>query len=209
MPTQTTYRITKQTGFYEELCTLMIALQGVAVSTEYLLHNKAEYAVGDYLTIEAKHLVSKIRLPLYGPIQAAIGSLEPDQIELIVVPDRQAEQSFEHQIAGFQKFVNAIFKPFLVSYHEAHRGEIERKFPSGRDTRPEPWQMGWAVRNAASHNGTVFTSPAQKSISWRGITHSPSDDSKSPLLERINGGDILILLLEMEEARTGNLLSTL
>ena len=59
---QPTYRITKQTGFYDELRTLMIALQGVAVSSEYLRNNKAEYASGDYLTIEAKPLVSQ-RLP--------------------------------------------------------------------------------------------------------------------------------------------------
>jgi hypothetical protein len=208
MPIQTTYRITKQTGFYDELCTLMIALQGVAVSTEYILNNKAEYAAGDHLTVEAKHLASKVRLPLFGPIQAAIHNLEPDQIDLTVVSDRQAEQNFSHQISGFQKFVNAIFKPFLVSYHEAHKDEIEHKFPSGRHTWPDAWQMSWAVRNATSHNGTVFNDPHRKPVSWRGIHHSPSDDKTSPLLEKINGGDLLILLLEMEETRTGIALST-
>ena len=207
MRLQTTYRITKQTGFYEELCTLMIALQGVAVSTEYLLNNNAEYASGDYLTIEAKHLVSKVRLPLFGPIQAAIKNLEPDQIDLTVVSDKQAEQDFTHELAGFQKFVNAIFKPFIVSYHEAHKDEIERKFPSGRHTWPNAWQMSWAVRNAASHNGTVFDSPKRQPVSWQGITHLPSDDLTSPLLEKINGGDLLILLFEMEETRTGIVLS--
>lgn len=207
MPTQTTYRITKQTGFYDDLCALMIALQGVAISTEYIINKKAEYAAGDYLTIEAKHLALKVRLPLFGPIQTAIQNLDPEQIDLTVVFDRQAEQNFTRQVLGFQKFVNAIFKPFLVSYHEAHKGEINRNFPSGRHTWPDAWQMSWAVRNATSHNGIVFDNRNSQPVSWQGITHSPSDDSATPLLERINGGDLLILLFEMEEARTGIALS--
>lgn len=87
--TATIYRITKQTGFYEEICNLLIALQGVAVSTEYILGGEANYSFGDYLTVESKHLNLEVRLPLFGPIQATFQGKEPEQIDITVVTRNQ------------------------------------------------------------------------------------------------------------------------
>lgn len=200
---ETAYRITRQTGFYSEICTLLIALQGVAISTEYLLSGKAIFSPGDYLTVEAKHLNAKVRLPIFGPIQAAIQGREPDQIEITVVKNKDEERDYPHTVTGLKRFIDSIFQPFIVSFHEAHKSEIENKFPAGRDTWPDAWQMSWAIRNAASHNGTVFTNPKAKPVSWRGIHHAPFHDAGSPILKGVNGGDMLVLLMEMEEARTG------
>jgi hypothetical protein len=201
--TETVYRITKQTGFHGEICTLLIALQGVAISTEYLLSGKAVYSPGDYLTVEAKHLNAKVRLPIFGPIQAAIQGREPDQIDITVVENKDEERDYPHTVTGFQRFVDSIFRPFIVSYHEAYKAEIESRFPAGRDTWPDAWQMSWAIRHATSHNGTVYTNSKGKPVSWRGIHHSPLKDQSSPILHEINGGDILVLFMEMEESRTG------
>ena len=69
--------------------------------------------------------------------------------------------------------------------------------------RTAAWQMSWALRNAASHGGKAFEKATQKPVSWRGLTFGPSDEPAKSLLAIVNGGDILILMLEMEEARTG------
>jgi hypothetical protein len=202
--TATIYRITKQTGFYEEICNLLIALQGIAVSTEYILGGKANYSPGDYLTVEAKHLNSEVRLPVFGPIQAAIQGLEPDQIEISILRKKDIGGFYPHEISGLQRFIDSIFKPFIVSYFEAYKSEIEIKFPAGRDKWPDVWQMSWAVRNAISHNGTVYSrNPNGKPVSWKGLHHSPSIEQNSPILQKLNGGDMLVLLIEMEEIRTG------
>lgn len=106
--------------------------------------------------------------------------------------------------SGLQRFFDLIFKPFIVSYFEAHNSEIEIKFPAGRDKWPDPWQMTWAVRNAVSHNGTVYSkNPNGKLVSWKGLAHSQSIEQNFPILRKINGGDMLVLLIEMEEIRTG------
>lgn len=105
--------------------------------------------------------------------------------------------------SGFAEFVDAIFLPFLVNYHEHYRPEIEEKHRQGRTSWPAPWQMSWALRNATSHSGKVFKTATQAPVSWRGLTFGPNDEPARKILSLVNGADILILLLEMEEARTG------
>ena len=195
------YHITNKNGLYSELLTLLIALQGVATTTEYLMSGESNYKPGDYLTVEAKFLGMEVRLPLFGPIQAAIQGQEPDKIDITVVHKKAPKKEYVYQVTGLQRFVDAIFKPFLVSYHERHKKEIQKHFPAGRTTWPEAWQMSWAIRNATSHNGIVFKHTNQKPISWRGFQHNPIQDKSSPILSRVNGGDLLILLLEMEDVR--------
>lgn len=199
----TSYHITKRTGFFNEINTLLIALQGVAVSAELYVSGKVEHKAGDYVTVEARHLNARVRLPLYGPIQAALANKKPDIIEITVVSGKESEREFAHWTSGFQQFVHSIFLPFLVRYHEAHRAQIEKRFSAGRHTWPEPWQMSWAIRNAASHNGRVFDKLGQRSVSWQGLTFSPADEPAKEILNLVNGGDLLVLMLEMEEARSG------
>jgi len=199
----TVFHIHQTTGFFHEVNTLLIALQGVAVVSELVVSGNVQHNPGDYLTIEAKHLDARVRLPLVGPIQAAIANRLPDVIEITVVSGRDKERQFSHETSGFQRFVDSIFLPFLVTYHERHRCEIEKQYPAGRTVWPSAWQMSWAIRNAASHNGRVFEKPTQQPVSWRGLTFSPSDEPVTTLLELMNGGDLLALMIEMEEVRTG------
>ncbi len=204
MATDTTvFQITQATGFFHEVNTLLIAVQGVAVVSELIVSGNVQHTPGDYVTIEARHLNARVRLPLVGPIQAALANRLPDVIEITLVSGRDKEQQLSHYTSGFQRFVDSIFLPFMVAYHERHRDEIEKQYPAGRTAWPSAWQMSWAIRNAASHNGRVFEKPTQQSISWRGLTFSPNDEPTTTLLGLVNGGDLLALMIEMEEARTG------
>lgn len=143
----------------------------------------------------------RIKLPLVGQIEAALNNSSSEYIELEVIQDQDKDSEFLHTTSGFQKFVNSIFLPFLVSYYEKNKIFISTKFPVGRDTWPDAWQMGWAVRNASSHNGRVFTKTTTKPIHWNGFTFSANDEPHKNILTLINGGDILVLMLEMEEIK--------
>lgn len=198
------YTIFKNNGLFTELHTLSIALQGMGVTSELILTGNVNHKPGDFLTIEAKHLDIQIRIPMVGPIQAALANTEPVFIEIEVIEGRKKGVDFLYATSGFQKFVDAIFLPSLVSYFEKYKYEIIEKYSAGRDTWPNTWQMGWAVRNAASHNGRVFNSKTAKAVFWRELTLSPCDAPHKNLLQLINGGDILILMLEMESSKANN-----
>lgn len=201
-PGLTTYVVDRTVGFFPELLTLLEAIQGVAVTIHWKLTGTVNHNPGDYTTVEAKHLGCDVRLPLVGPIEAAMQNAVPDFIHLTVQPRGTPSTQFVTQ--GLARFTDSIFLPFLVSYHERHRHEIEARFPAGRTSWPPAWQMSWALRNATSHNGRVFDKPTQQSVSWRGLSHGPAEDATRPLLSVVNGGDIVVLMVEMEEARRGS-----
>lgn len=198
------YTILKNSGFYTELNTLLIALQGMGVTSELILTGKVNHKPGDFLTIEAKHLDMQVRVPLVGPIQTALANIDPAFIEIEVIEGRKKGVDFLYVASGFQKFNDAIFLPFLVTYFEKYKHEITEKHSADRNSWPDAWQMGWAVRNAASHNGRVFTAKTAKAVFWRELTFSPHDETHKNLLQLINGGDILLLMLEMESIRVNN-----
>ncbi len=62
---------------------------------------------------------------------------------------------------------------------------------------PPSWQLAWAVRNASAHAGRVFDSKARKSVAWRGLEFSPEDEPQECLLDLVNAGDLLVLMIEM------------
>ena len=201
-PASATYVVNRGAAFYSDLLTLLQAIQGVAVAMHWKLSGTVNHSPGDYATVEAKHLGCDVRLPLVGPIEAALQNAEPECIHVTVVsPHAHAPTEFTTQ--GLTRFFDSIFLPFLVTYHERHRTEIEVRYPAGRIAWPHAWQMSWALRNAASHNGRVFEKPTQQPVSWRGLTHSPADDASRSILGVVSGGDILVLMLDMEESRLG------
>lgn len=202
MPTTTTYKIVRSTGFYPQLNTLLIALQGVAVATELRATGSVSHQPGDYLTIEAKHSAKEVRLPLVGPVEAALANRKPDEIHLTVVHGKTTVRH-PHSTSGFKDFVDAIFLPFLVNYHETHIDDVKAQHTQTRTAWPNAWQMSWALRNAASHGGKVFEKSTQKPVSWEGLTFSPSDEPAKKITSLINGADIFLLLLQLEETRTG------
>jgi len=187
------YTIPKNSGLFTELSTLLIALQSMAVTLELIATGKVNHKPGDFLTIEAKHLDMKVRVPLVGPIQAALANIDPDFIDLEVIEGRGKDVDFLYITSGFQKFIDTIFLSFLVMYFEKAKSQIMGKFSESSVSWPDAWQMGRAVRNAASHNGTVFNSKNRKAVFWRELTFSPHDEPHKNLLQLINGGDIFFI----------------
>jgi hypothetical protein len=112
------YKILKNSDLFLEVSTLLIALQGVGISSELILTCTINHNQGGWLTIEAKHLDLRIRLPPVGPIKASLPNSSPEFMEIEVIQARDKDVEFLHTTSGFQNFVNSIFLPFLVSYFE-------------------------------------------------------------------------------------------
>ncbi|CAN5320548.1 hypothetical protein BH11PSE10_BH11PSE10_13760 [soil metagenome] len=193
------YRLTAQHTLYEDVNVLLIAIAGLATAATVHVDGKANFNAGDYVTIEGRHLDLRVRLPIHGPVEAALGNRKPDVIELEAVAGRDIERVYAVVTAGFADYVDRLFLPFLVAYFERHRHHITAKYKADRLAWPSSWQMGWAVRNAASHGGIAFDQPTRKSVSWRGLTFGPSDEPARSLLKLLNGADILLLMFEMSQ----------
>ncbi len=69
-----TYRLPNTAGFFEDLNVLLITLNALAFAAE--VHSAGRipiYNQGDYVTVECLLLNKRVRLPLLGQLQAALG----------------------------------------------------------------------------------------------------------------------------------------
>ena len=188
-------------ALFEDINVLLIAIASLATAATLRVDGKAAFDTGDYVTIEGRHLDVRLRLPVHGPVEAAVASRKPDLIELSELPGRDHERSYSTKTGGFANYVDTLFLPFLVSYFQRHRAQVEAKHKPNRLAWPSSWQMGWALRNAASHGGVAFERPSQKPVAWRGLSFGPLDEPAKSILKLLNGADILLLLLEMDKNR--------
>lgn len=200
------YQISQQVGFFDELNTLVTATAAVAIAADLHVSGSVTYQPGDYLTIVGKHVDSRVRMPLAGPIAVALAGRKPDVIELAVVPGRDRERGYAYKTSGLVALLDSLFQPFIVNYYERWVDDIRSRVSTDRTSWPASWQMGWMIRNAVSHGGNVhFRHQSQQPVSWRGLTVSPADQGKQVLGHFINQGDLLVLLIDMEESRAGPL----
>jgi hypothetical protein len=191
----------KDSGLYDELIQLLISLQSLYISVEYLRTGKVHCNDGGFISIEGRLLPRMIRLPANGALQAAMKNVLPDYIEVAV--SAVTPSSHTHWYSGMQTYCNNLANSMLVTYLELYRKDIEDRCGK-RPQWPDSWQMAWAIRNALSHNGTVFDKAERSAITWRTYTIAPSDEPMKKILEDVNTADLVILLLEMEADRTGH-----
>lgn len=193
------YRLTSPNVLFEDVNVLLISLASLATAASVHVDGIVCFNAGDYLTIEGRHLDLRVRLPIHGPVEVALSNKKPDLIEISVLVGRGAERNYAVVSGGFANYIDTLFRPFLVTFFQRYRSEIENKFTKNRLAWPSSWQMGWAVRNAISHGGVAFERLKQKPVAWRGLVFGPSDEPRNTLLNLLNGADLLILLLDMEE----------
>ena len=194
----TVYRLTPTHLLFEDVNVLLIAVASLATAASVHVDGYANFNSGEYLTIEGRHLDIRVRLPVHGPVEVAIANKKPDSIEITVVAGRDVERAYAVNTGGFASYVDNLFLPFLVTFFQRHRSQVEEKYTKDRLAWPASWQMGWAVRNAVSHGGVAFERAGQKPVVWRGLAFSPADEPAKSLIKILNGADLLLLLFDME-----------
>jgi hypothetical protein len=202
MSEATTYEVTPKAALFEQLNMVVTATAALYIAVDLHVSGRVELKPGDYCTIEAKHLDVQIRLPLTGPIQVALSNKKPDVIQITVEPKAKGPD-FKAKTQGFLAVVNAIFMSFAVNYYENNVFHVRSRFQGDRTKWPDCWQMGWVVRNCASHGGKVYYQSARP-VTWRGLTVS-AESNGQPLTDLLMMGDMLVLLIEMEESLWGQM----
>jgi hypothetical protein len=195
------YAITPEVHFFDELNTVVAATAAIGMSAELIVSGRVSFQPGDYITIVGLMREIRVRLPLFGPVHAALQDRRPDLIELTVLAGRDQGPNFKHTTGGFRGLLNSLFQPFVVNYYEREVVHVRTKFGSDRTSWPDAWQMGWLVRNAVSHSGGVhFKNAGQKPVVWHGCSISHSDQGKPVMGGVLNQADLIALLIDMEEA---------
>ncbi|MFH6960792.1 hypothetical protein ACHRV1_25630 [Flavobacterium aquidurense] len=190
--------IKKGNRSYDQIDSLIIVIAAIAISFEYKIKNTAIYNPGDYVALEGLSTHKIIRLPLHGPIEAALQNLKPDTIEITVEDMAPTSTTYQVNTSALQNTIDYIFSPYFVAFYENNFSAAKTKFGTDFITWPVSWRMGWIVRNALSHNQKIyFTNLSTPAITWKGVTISPNQQN-IPLRNILNFTDILLLLFDME-----------
>ncbi len=159
--------------------------------------------------ITCKHLDARVALPLHGPIEDALQNRQPEGVGIGVLHGRGSIPTPEFESAGFKDLFDRMIHPYVVNQFERGRLAIEGRFSADRTKWPPPWQMGWLIRNALAHGGTVHfdlrRNPNPNPVIWHGLSISAKQQDEVILGNFVNVGDLIVLSLEMEEHLDGPL----
>ncbi len=194
--------VTQSAQLFAEFNTTIAVAAAFFIATELHVNGRVNHQPGDYARLDAHLLKRVVRLPLVGPVGAALAGTLPNTISITIEDASGPGSSSDvaQQPGNLQNVLTHIFHPMLVNYFERHRSALEARFGSDRTNWPSSWQMGWLVRNGLSHGNRVyFERHTARPVSWGGVTLSPTDNGTQLVFGILNQADIILLLFEMEE----------
>lgn len=194
--TRKIYKITSGNGLHELLNAYLITVASFAISVLHRSGKEPNLEPGKYAIMECFHLGGQMEIPLAGLIEIMIKNGIPGDIDVayddIYTPP--AETSYNDKARTFLRMTTTSL--FLM-YYEKHKSTLKH-FSNHTDA----WKMAWAVRNTIAHDGRVFFErKSHRGASWRGLEISPNDDGNVLLGNLVSEGDLIALLLEMENDR--------
>jgi len=194
--------IDQKAQFFPEFNAMVAVTAAFCIAVDLHVTGYINYQPGDFATLQGHLLKRNVRLPLVGPIAAALADRLPDSFHITVEDSKPAATPLAHTFQGrtLRSSLTAIFHPMIVNYFEKHMSQLKAKFGSDRTAWPAAWQMGWLVRNGLSHGNKIYFERATaKPVAWQGVTLGPTDNGRQLVLEILNHADLLLLLFEMED----------
>jgi hypothetical protein len=194
--------IDQNAQFFSEFNTMVTVTAACCIAVDLHVTGHINYQPGDYVSLEGHLLKRYVRLPLVGPVGAALSNRLPDYFHITVEDSTPAAAPLAHnfQSETLRSMLTAIFHPMVVNYFERHRPQLEAKFSSDRTAWPAAWQMGWLVRNGLSHGNKVhFERASARPVTWQGVSLGPMDSGRQLVFGILNQADLLLLLFEMED----------
>jgi hypothetical protein len=190
-------KIGKNSLLYPEINSMVIIFAALCISINYK-NNGTEIKPGEYATIECLSLNKCVCLPVYGPVEAVIDNKKPDLIEITVMDFcKPSQRIVEFEFIETSKY---LISPFFITFYERCYDTAKKKFGVNYSSWPDSWRMAWVVRNSLSHNGCIYYKDLKTpSVTWKGISISPSDQDKPLLYKYYSIGDLVILMIDMEK----------
>lgn len=183
--------------YIKHFCTI---LASVGIAAQYYVDGRIENKPGDYVIVESSQSKLQLRVPINGPIQAAIFERTVGSIELRF-EEVTKPPHYRIWTSGYQELLRHIISPIFVDFYENSIDSFEEKF-GGRDGSQWPKTLDFArvVRNSCSHGGKLFfRNKNNRSVSWRDIQYGPQDHGKVVICGELSIADIIILMIDIND----------
>ncbi|WDM76418.1 hypothetical protein ACCQ13_05340 [Xanthomonas sp. NCPPB 1638] len=198
--------VTNDKRFFSDFMAYLISLLGVAMCLEAARSGSSSaYRADDAISIGSR--LSSTRW-IWKP-NSAISDLGSNFVPYELRLERQpyvADESppGELPLGSVAAMLYCYGQALGTNYFERNRALIQSKYGEQKSW-PEVWRFAVVVRNAMAHGGAVyFKRPDALPVKWRGVMYSPADNGKKLLHHDLWPGDLMDLILEMDQAISGS-----
>lgn len=184
-----------------ELCKvfhdIFICLEAISGYATMLIDGAVRFAPGDYVCVESRRGHFQIRLPLHGPVAAALAGQRPHSMQIEIEPRIETRQ-YACTTDGLQQAIDGVLFANFLRYYVTGATALAEAL--GSDWRwGKHWRFAWVLRNALAHDGRLAFRNAQKNaVEWDGLRYDASDN-ELPVFERdIGAADLILLMIDMD-----------
>lgn len=183
-------------ALFEALHDIFICTEAIGGWATLFVDGAAHFNPGDHLTVESRRGRFQVRLPLHGPMEAALSERHPDSIE-INIESKMLRRTYNHTTSGLKKAMESVFHANFLQFYI--KGEAALRGTVGDDWRwGSNWRFGWAIRNALAHDGSIYFSNHRKpAVQWDGLRYDHTDNGYPVFENDIGAADLILLMIDM------------
>ena len=192
----------EQNRLFAPVFNLSVLVSAISIANVGLMYGRVNVQDGSWSGFESQQFPKDVKIPVGAPTIAALNRTEPNFIDLHIGEVRDWKQATGHGANGVVSACFYAMNPIFVEYFEAYRPWIDTNVSRDRYQWPAPWTFAWIVRNAIVHNkgALAWDDPNRAPISWHTLKYSHADNRRQIIGPDLSVADLVILLLEMNEA---------
>jgi len=197
----TLIEVTPESGAYQTISTMLILMSSFYISSSTLINAEHQFKHDDAIGLDDIDRKWTIKIPSYTPLPAALNGRLADVIE--IRKDTYEQYAQPHYNAGSVfNVAELILMPMFINYFESHHSAIKSQWGhKASKWESDAWKMGYVVRNSFAHNGLLDIRAESFSVDWNGRQISKENHGEKLIGNYCSVGNILDLLLEMEDDR--------
>ena len=148
---------------------------------------------------------AEVRTDIGGIVETFINGVPLTTIRVGICQKRRSclLMKIELSKSSIHDLLTKLLIAFLVEFFENYRAWLDKTVQANTPAEwPNVWQFARVVRNAAAHNTVNITNPNFKPVSWYSLTYGLEQNGRVILGPDLAPADIIILIIEMDEALT-------
>ena len=193
--------MTQESGAYQTISTMLILMSSFYISSSTLLNPKPQFKDYDTASLEDIDKKWTIKIPVYMPLFDALNGRLPDPIKI----GKYSYEPFKQQHYNAGSVFNVpelIVMPMFINYFESHKSAIKSQWGDHASKwESDAWKMGYVVRNSFAHGGKLDIRVKSFVVDWSGRQIAINNHGEQLMGNYCSVGNILDLLLEMENDR--------
>lgn len=187
---------------FDSIIDLLVATSGLITQITIMNGYDRKDLIPSKLDFYCLSSKQKVRISSISIVKSVMVEKWPSNIKLSIIDVPGSGQDEQDVIVDSLACLSErLALGTFCSFFETNRNYIEGVGPCKQiNDWPEVWRFGWVVRNALGHGGFInIRDQTLRPVSWKGISISYENYGQQLMHSILAVGDIILLMLDMEE----------